>query len=142
MNPQTLQQTIHDTIPISKHMGFTISSLSGQQIKVTAPLPNNINIHGTAFAGSIYTIATLTAWGLAYSILQDNNIEADLVLGEAHIKYRTPIKNDLLCMANINDENHKAFINKLNQKARGRLQIIVNINDAAQWEGKLIAIPH
>lgn len=142
MNQQELQQTIHDTIPISKHMGFTILSLSDQHIQVSAPLPENINIHGTAFAGSIYTIATLTAWSIVYSILHESGSVADLVLGEAQIKYKAPIKTGLNCQTQITATERTIFLQKLEQSGRSRIQINVSINDAAYWEGKFIAILH
>lgn len=142
MNQQELQQTIHTTIPISQHMGFTIVSLAEQQIEVSAPLPNNINIHGTAFAGSIYTVATLTAWALVYSILQQAGSDAELVLGTAHIKYRAAIKTGLNCQTRISTTDCANFLQKLDQSGRSRIKVSVNINDAAYWEGELFAIRH
>lgn len=144
MNHHELQHTVHTTIPVSKHMGFTILSLSDQQIQVSAPLPQNINIHGTAFAGSIYTIATLTAWSLVYAILRDSGSGADLVLGEAQIKYKAPITAELSCQARISTPKRTLFLQQLKQSGRSRIPIpvSVNINGAAAWEGKFIAIQH
>lgn len=140
INQVTLQQTIHDTIPLSRHMGFTINALSDQHIQVTAPLSNNVNIHGTAFAGSIYSIATLTAWALAYYTLQSINSDANLVLGEGHIKYKAPIKGDLNCQTILSDIDRTEFLQRLEEKGRSRLILSVDINGAATWEGKLSAI--
>ena len=140
VNQATLQQTIHDTIPLSRHMGFTISSLSDQHIQVSAPLSANVNIHGTAFAGSIYSIATLTAWALAYYTLRSAHSDADLVLGEGHIKYKAPIKGDLDCRTTLSDTERTEFLQRLEEKGRSRLILNVAINGAASWEGKLSAI--
>lgn len=123
-------------------MGFTINSLTGHQIQVSAPLPENINIHGTVFAGSIYTIATLTAWALVYSMLQDAVAAADLVLAEAHIRYKKPIDTDLNCTTGISAEDRTTFLHTLDERNRSRLQLLVNINEAAYWEGKLVAVRH
>lgn len=142
MNQATLQQTIHDTIPLSRHMGFTISSLSDQHIQVNAPLSNNVNIHGTAFAGSLYSIATLTAWALAYYTLRSAGSDAELVLGEGHIKYKTPVRGDLNCQTTLSDTERTEFLQQLEEKGRSRLVLNVDINGAAYWEGKLAAITH
>ncbi len=140
VNQTTLQQTIHDTIPLSQHMGFTINSLSDQHIQVSAPLSGNVNIHGTAFAGSIYAVATLTAWALAYYTLRSVGSGADLVLGEGNIKYKAPIKGDLNCRATLTDTERTEFLQRLTEKGRSRLVLKVDINNAAYWEGKLSAI--
>ena len=137
---QHLQDTIRNTIPLSQHMGYSIDSLSEHSISVSAPLENNVNIHGTAFAGSIYSVATLTAWALVYHILQNHQPDASLVLGEGQIKYRAPIKDNLQCHAEISDAEHQEFLSALKEKRRSRLIVKVNINDAAYWEGKLAAI--
>lgn len=135
-----LQQTIHQTIPLSQHMGYTITTLSEHSINVSAPLQNNVNIHGTAFAGSIYSIATLTAWALLYHSLQTHQPAATLVLGEGQIKYRAPINTDLQCSATISPAEQQQFLQSLKDTGRSRLSVKVNINDAAHWEGKLTAI--
>ena len=137
---QHLQQTIRSTIPLSQHMGYSISTLTESSIHVSAPLENNVNIHGTAFAGSIYSIATLTAWALVYHILQTHQPNATLVLGEGQIKYRAPIKGDLQCNADISNDERLEFLSALLDKGRSRLIVKVNINDAAYWEGKLAAM--
>ncbi|MGB1254945.1 MAG: YiiD C-terminal domain-containing protein [Thiolinea sp.] len=144
MNPlfdaaQSLQQTIRSTIPMSQHMGYEITALSETSIQVSAPLENNVNIHGTAFAGSIYSVATLTAWALCYHMLQSTHTGAELVLGEGQIKYRAPIKADLQCTAEVSAEEREDFLNTLTTKGRSRLLVKVNINNAAFWEGKLAA---
>ena len=136
---QHLQDTIRNTIPLSQHMGYSIDSLSEHSISVSAPLENNVNIHGTAFAGSIYSVATLTAWALVYHILQNHQPDSSLVLGEGQIKYRAPINDNLRCHAEISDVEHQEFLSALKEKHRSRLVVKVNINDAAYWEGKLAA---
>ena len=55
-----LQHKIHESIPLSEAMQFSIASLSRESILVTAPLAPNVNIHGTGFAGSIYSLAVLS----------------------------------------------------------------------------------
>lgn len=121
-------------------MGFTINALSTQQIQVSAPLSNNVNIHGTAFAGSIYAVATLTAWALAYYTLKTAGSDADLVLGEGHIKYKAPINGDLDCQTALSDTDRTEFLQRLEEKGRSRMILNVSINGAAFWEGKLTAI--
>lgn len=142
MTPNALQLIIHQHIPLSQHMGFQITALTDTHIQVNAPLTHNINIHGTAFAGSLYSVATLTAWALVYSILHEEGLAATttLVLGEGHIRYRKPIDTDLCCQAHIEQTEQQTFLVQRSKKGRSRLTVDVNINDSAFWSGKLTAL--
>ena len=89
---QQLQQNWQQQIPLSDFMQLTIARFDGTELRCEAPLAPNINLHGTMFAGSIYSLATLTGWGLLHLQLQSLALEADLVLADASIRYRRPVK--------------------------------------------------
>lgn len=89
---QSLQQTWHSTIPLSAYMQLQIEQCDGYQLQCTAPLPPNINLHQTMFAGSIYTLATLTGWGMLYLQLQSLGLHGAQVLADANIRYLKPIR--------------------------------------------------
>ncbi len=61
-----LEQTWHEEIPISKAMGIRVADFANDQLVVRAELEPNINVHGTAFAGSLYAIAALCGWGMTW----------------------------------------------------------------------------
>mgnify|MGYP001627248804 FL=1 len=90
---QSLQQTWHSTIPLSAYMQLQIEQCDGYQLQCTAPLPPNINLHQTMFAGSIYTLATLTGWGMLYLQLQSLGLHGAQVLADANIRYLKPIRS-------------------------------------------------
>lgn len=90
---QTLQHTWHSTIPLSAYMQLQIEHCDGYQLQCTAPLPPNINLHQTMFAGSIYTLATLTGWGMLYLQLQSMGLHGAQVLADANIRYLKPIRS-------------------------------------------------
>ncbi len=94
---QTLENIWHKTIPLSKAMELQISYYDGKKLMTYCDADFNQNLHHTMFAGSIYTLATLTGWGWVYLALQEkqqehNNLCGDIVLAEANIKYHAPIK--------------------------------------------------
>lgn len=90
---QALQHTWHSTIPLSAYMQLTIADFNGYQLQCSAPLAPNINLHHTMFAGSIYTLATLTGWGMLYLQLQSMGLSGAQVLADANIRYLKPIKS-------------------------------------------------
>ncbi|MGB2741113.1 MAG: bifunctional GNAT family N-acetyltransferase/hotdog fold thioesterase [Cognaticolwellia sp.] len=84
-----LQQLWHQTIPLSKAMNINIAYFDRQQLITQCEPTFNKNLHNTMFAGSIYTLATLTGWGWVYFALQTQ--EADIVLAEGNIRYIAPL---------------------------------------------------
>lgn len=88
---ENLQAVWHRTIPLSKAMNINICYFN-QQTLLTNCEPNfNKNLHNTMFAGSIYTLATLTGWGWVYLALQAQSLDADIVLAEGNIRYLAPL---------------------------------------------------
>ncbi|MET0090777.1 MAG: YiiD C-terminal domain-containing protein [Candidatus Thiodiazotropha sp.] len=83
MTPAELEQRIREGIPLAAQMDFRVLSLTDHSIRVRGDAEENVNVHGTAFAGSLYAVATLAAWGLVRSRLPDG---ADLVMAEAKIR--------------------------------------------------------
>ena len=86
-----LQQLWHQKIPLSKAMNINICYFD-QEILMTNCEPSfNKNLHNTMFAGSIYTLATLTGWAWVYFALQAQSQQADIVLAEGNIRYIAPL---------------------------------------------------
>ncbi|WP_404948406.1 thioesterase domain-containing protein [Shewanella sp. SR44-3] len=86
-----LQQTWHQTIPVSQFMQITPNDFNGTRFTAIAPLAPNINLHHTMFAGSIYTLMTLTGWGMVWLQQKRQGITADIVLADGKIKYHAPV---------------------------------------------------
>jgi len=104
-----LKQTWHQTIPVSAFMQIKPLDYRGGQLSVSAPISPNINLHQTMFAGSIYTLATLTGWGMLWLQQRLAGVNGDIVLADGHIRYLAPIpvtpiarsiwpKTDLSCL--------------------------------------------
>ncbi len=58
MTPSELQTYLHTHIPLSKAMEVEVVQATPDIIELRAPLAPNINHRGTAFGGSISTLAT------------------------------------------------------------------------------------
>jgi len=123
----TLQEKIHHAIPLSEAMGYHIIELSSSNIIVEGPLEPNVNIHGTGFAGSIYSLATLSAWSLVTHVLAEQAIEAELVIVSADIKYLAPVKGAIQCQCQLSDKKIQSFIDELEIRKGARLEIEVSV---------------
>ena len=123
---------IREAIPLSESMQFSIDRLDPGGIRVSAPLDPNINIHGTGFAGSIYSVAVLTGWALCTHIIDDSSIDADLVVGRAEISYRAPVTGDIDCHCDIGDQQREVFLQTFHERGKAKLVLDIGVGDLPQ----------
>ena len=105
-----LQSKIHRAIPLSAAMRYEIVELDSTQIVVQAPLEPNINVHGTGFAGSLYSLGILSAWALCSHVIDDAGLDAELVIAKASIHYSAPVHGAIHCCCRLNTEQIQRFI--------------------------------
>jgi len=122
---QKLQETWHKTIPASKAMGIDITHYDGTTLVATCDLMFNKNLHNTMFAGSIYTLATLTGWGWVHMQLVEKQLKGSIVLADANIRYHSPLK--AAAHATTNQALCHGEISTLLTGKKAKLKITVNI---------------
>jgi len=127
-----LKQTWHQTIPVSAFMQVSPLGYSDNRLIVTAPLPPNINLHQTMFAGSIYTLATLTGWGMLWLQQRLAGINGDIVLADGHIRYLAPITDTPIAKCSWPETD-------LSRLSRGR-RVKVNLEVELWCEDTLCAV--
>lgn len=125
-----LQEKIRTNIPLSGNMDFNIVELGDNSIAVRAPLSPNVNIHGTGFAGSIYSLAVLTGWAMVAHIMDLQGIEGELVIARAEIKYRKPVTGDINCHCEVPNHLYEAFRSDLATNGKARLALDIVVGDA------------
>ncbi len=141
-----LTKTWHETIPMSKAMNLQVSHFDGNELFTSCELSFNKNLHNTMFAGSIYTLATLTGWAWCYMLLNKYNIMGDIVLANADIKYLAPIEGCAVGYTGkaLISTDEAAFAKKLSVKGRSSLSLTVNVMSgdmkAATFVGKFAVI--
>ncbi|WP_416306394.1 YiiD C-terminal domain-containing protein [Neptunicella sp. SCSIO 80796] len=112
---QALQKLWHEAIPISEQMGIKLFQYSGRTLETRSSLVKNMNPHNTMFAGSIYSQAVLTGWGMIHLHLKEKELSGDIVLSEGDIKYTKPITVRPRAVCNI-----ESMIEKFDLLAKGK----------------------
>ncbi|MBL4899158.1 MAG: YiiD C-terminal domain-containing protein [Colwellia sp.] len=145
---QSLQDIWHKTIPLSKAMDLQISYYDGSKLMTHCDADFNQNLHHTMFAGSIYTLATLTGWGWVYLALQakqqeHNNLRGDIVLAEANIKYNAPIKG--LAYGQVVQKDVSGQFDNLLEGKKARIKLIAHVycgaKIAATFKASYVVLP-
>jgi thioesterase domain-containing protein len=133
MNAATaLERKIRQAIPLSDAMQFSIRDLSQDAIQVAAPLEPNINIHGTGFAGSLYSVGVLTGWALCTHILDELGIQAELVVARAEIRYRAPVSGNLACSCTCSEAQRASFRQGIDEVGKGKLVLDIEVGGDRQ----------
>lgn len=130
-----LQKLLHREVPLSRHMGVAAQSYDGETLVVTAELEPNINIHGTAFGGSMYSLAALCGWSFLRLRLEDLSLRAEVVVASARIDYRTPVRSRLLARAACEARDFDAFAERVRRGRRASIEVPVALGGATdgQW---------
>lgn len=142
---RALQDIWHETIPLSKAMDLQISYYDSFQLVTHCDADFNQNLHHTMFAGSIYTLATLTGWGWIYLALKESqaNLDGDIVLAEANIRYHAPIKG--LAYGQVIQEDVSGQFDNLAQGKKARINLSAHVycgdNIAATFKGCYFILP-
>jgi thioesterase domain-containing protein len=140
LTTEMLEQRIREGIPIAVQMAFQVHDLQPDSITVIGGGEENVNVHGTAFAGSLYAICTLALWGLVTARLPE---ATTLVLAKGSIRYCQPVVGEIEAHCTIAQDRMDGFLSELLRQRRSRLDAIVEVpgleGPAAEFKGTVYA---
>jgi len=122
-----LERTWHEEIPISKAMGIRVGEFANDRLVVRAQLAPNINVHGTAFAGSLYAIAALCGWGMTWLQLKTRAIDGSIVIADGRIKYDRPVKSEIVATCRFSPDAHAEALRRLEADGKTRFPLECSI---------------
>lgn len=135
----SLEQTWYEKIPITNALGARIESFDGSRLCVAADFEANINLHGTAFAGSLYALSALCGWSAVHLQLEIASIKGSIVLAEGNIRYAAPVQDAINLVCDWSDEMRAIeSLRTGEKKARIALtaRVMQNGEAAAVFEGR------
>lgn len=126
-----LGQRILDDIALARHIGVSVSAYDDSGLVLTAPLAANSNHHGTAFGGSLFSLAVLAAWGLLTLKLEERGVRGAIVVQKSEIDYLAPVTGDFIARAHAPDERELTqLVNLVKRRGRGRIRLTATIEQA------------
>jgi thioesterase domain-containing protein len=145
MDPEELEQYLHEHIPLSAAMQASVKELQPDRVVLTAPLKPNINHRETVFGGSASALATLAAWSLVHVCLQTAGISARLVIQHNRVDYERPLTGDFGASAVFtNPEGWSRFLQTLVRRGRARIDVTVSLEQdgqvAGRFHGRFVAL--
>jgi len=145
MDASTLQQYLHDHIPISAAMQIEVAGVSDQGITLGAPLGPNINHRETVFGGSASAVAILAAWSLVHVRLRQAGITSRIVIQRNISDHELPIHGAFTARSYIGDpDSWDRFAKTLERRGRARIVVSAVLESdgevVGRFEGVFVAL--
>jgi len=130
-------------IPLVRAMQARVAGCDETGVALSAPLAPNINHEGSAFGGSLASLATLACWGLVWLGLEPTR-GTHIVVGTSQIDYLRPVTDTLLAHCPWPESSVLAGLHKTlarGRKARITLQAQVRQQQTlcASFSGDFVA---
>lgn len=126
-----LQSIWRDEIPLAAAMAIEVVSFADTQLLVRAPLAPNTNVHGTAFAGSLFSICVLTGWGRVWLALRREGLDGHIVVADSQIKYRKAVAGEILSRCAFDGDADRANVAAFADSGRASWQLTCTIDGAS-----------
>lgn len=140
-----LQARILSEFALARHLGVVVESADDHGLVLSAPLPPNANHKGTAFGGSLFSVAVLAGWAWVARDLALAGLAADAVIQESTMRYLTPVAGTLRArLVAPSAAQSEKFRKMLKRAGRGRICLEVKIRQgetvATEFEGVFAAV--
>ena len=123
-----LESTWRLEIPLTSAMGIQVVGYGEGTLRVRAPLEENRNVHGTAFAGSLFSVCVLTGWGAAWLALRLAGLEGQIVVADSRIGYRRAVTGEIACACRPDPDGLERSLADLRASGRMRLPLVCTID--------------
>ncbi len=132
-------------MPLTEHLGIRIASFDAGALVLAAPLAPNRNHKGTAFAGSLNAVATLTGWATVWLLLRERGVPAHVVIQDSTVRYARPVTGDFRATCRQpSAEAVKALLETVRRRGRGRIELQVAVadagGDAVAFRGRYVVV--
>lgn len=126
-----LQQYLQQHLPLTVAMQVQAQQYDGQSLKLFAPLAVNHNDKGTAFAGSLSSLATVCGWCLAMLWAKEQFQQpCQVAVATAQIDYKKPTTSDFIAIATLPSAEQLVQVQQnLMRKKRARISMTIEIYD-------------
>ncbi|MGH8291950.1 MAG: YiiD C-terminal domain-containing protein [Gammaproteobacteria bacterium] len=125
-----LEAYLHAHIPLLRHMQARVDTCNADGLTLSAPLAINLNHEGTAFGGSLASLAMLACWGLVWLLLEPGPA-AHIVVAESHMQFLRPVTDTLIAHCALPQAAaRQTFLATLKRRNRARLELQAEILQA------------
>lgn len=143
-----LQGTLEREIPMSAQMGIRVHQADADGLLMRFPLSPNRNHQGTAFAGSLNALCTITGWSTVFLLLRELDRRGSIVIRRSTIKYQEPVNSaEIYARCHpVHPDARQYFLEMLDDKGQAKLDLSVEIagkdGPAVLFGGSYVVLPN
>ena len=127
-----LQERIDREIMLARPMGIIVEAANDAKLVLRAPLAPNANHKGTAFGGSLYSLAVLTGWAWLTRFLATRKLDAEAVIQESNMRFLKPVHGEMrACLEIPAAADIDKFQKMLMRADRGRIRLRVQMHEGS-----------
>ena len=127
---ENLLARTHTEIPLTAAMDVQVASYDGRTLVLRVPLAPNINDKGTAFAGSISALGSITGWCLLTLWSAEAVGACQVAIYDAGFRFTQPLTGDFTATVTLPDDAVLAALaDNLRHKGRGRAALHITLAD-------------
>lgn len=137
---------VAEEIPLSRHLGVQRLQHEEDTLQIDFALAPNLNVHGTAFAGSLYAACVLSGWSLATRLLMDLRGRPEVVVRDGQIRYRRPVEGDFrVCCSAADPADLTRYRARAGQGELARIDLVAEIGAPGalqvRFQGSYVCLP-
>ena len=132
-------------MPPVRALDLDLGAYDGQRLLLRAPLAPNVNDKGCAFGGSLASLLTLSAWGLASLKLGEAGLGAEVYVQDSTLRYLAPLYADLEAAAWLDPaQDWDEFLGAMRSRGKARARLLAEValpggGVACSFEGRFVA---
>jgi thioesterase domain-containing protein len=132
-------------MPVTQRLGVRLVEIRHGAVSLRAPFAANTNHAGTAFAGSLNAIATLSGWATVWLLLREREIQAQVVIQDSAVRYLRPVTGDFETLCTPPSQDAIAhLVTAVTRRGKGRIELAIAVRDhqgdAVQFRGRYVAL--
>lgn len=130
------KEQLEEAIPLVRQMDISVADVSTEKTSIDAPLASHFNYEGTAFGGSLSTVAIISCYLHLHNYLKENNYQVQTqVIQDANTKYLIPVTSDFRsCASFFSVVDLEKFKKMLSKKKIGRVKLCAAITTKSSSE--------
>ncbi len=130
---QALLAEMRDDMPLIAFMALEVAACDGRSLTLRAPLAPNRNDKGTAFAGAIASLSTVTGWALLTLWGRAQVGPCQVAVYHSEMRYRFPIAAVFEATATLPDEPvMQQLRDRMAARGKGRVDLQIQVVSAGQ----------
>jgi thioesterase domain-containing protein len=130
---QAMLAEMRDVMPLIAFMQLEVAACDGRSLTLRAPLQPNRNDKGTAFAGAIASLSTVTGWALLMLWGRRHVGPCQVAVYHSEMRYRYPIVDAFEATATLPDEAVlQQLRDRMAARGKGRVDVQIQVLSAGQ----------